>query len=374
MSKNYRYHLLKYHGKSSRLTCPNCGRPYCFSPYVDDDDNIIGPEYGRCDHESSCGYVKYPPSQDESWREPPARYSKPKNEHKSLRKPEPQPEGKFCTVPMDIVTKTIRTNPLSDFLRFLSTILDTDTIIRLVTEYRIGVTKSGDVIFWQFVIQGRCRGGKVMKFDAKSGHRIKDDSVRDRLTWVHALKPELFPQGWTMSQCLYGSHLLPKYPDKIVFLVEAEKTAILGSAVFPDAIWVATGGKSLFNERVDVLEGRKIVVFPDADAYDLWKEKMLEHPWLNMQLSDYLKNFATPEQLANGADVADVLIEWLRGNDLPAVSNVSPVTEPIRTIQENPTLRELRKYISPEYWDQVAAFVEELGLELVSVTKIQSEQ
>ena len=57
---DYKYHLRKYAGKSSRLTCPSCGRTYCFTPYVDDDDNILDSTVGRCDHESSCAYHKTP--------------------------------------------------------------------------------------------------------------------------------------------------------------------------------------------------------------------------------------------------------------------------------------------------------------------------
>ena len=52
---NYRYHLLKYAGPSTRWTCPQCGRKHCFAPYVDKDNHPAGEEYGRCDHESSCG-------------------------------------------------------------------------------------------------------------------------------------------------------------------------------------------------------------------------------------------------------------------------------------------------------------------------------
>ena len=37
----YRYHLAKYAGKTSRLTCPQCERPHCFTPYVDDDNNLM---------------------------------------------------------------------------------------------------------------------------------------------------------------------------------------------------------------------------------------------------------------------------------------------------------------------------------------------
>ena len=62
MKKNYRYHLLKYKDRNSRFRCPNCGRPHCFTPYVDENDVPVDVErYGRCDHEQSCGYNLYPP-------------------------------------------------------------------------------------------------------------------------------------------------------------------------------------------------------------------------------------------------------------------------------------------------------------------------
>ena len=81
------------------------------------------------------------------------------------------PQG-CCTIPAAIVQKCVRTKPLSDFLRFLLTIFDEDTVSRLVSEYFIGVTKAGDAIFFQMDTQGRCRTGKVMKYNPETGHRI----------------------------------------------------------------------------------------------------------------------------------------------------------------------------------------------------------
>ena len=360
MSKNYRYHLLKYHGKASRLTCPNCGRPHCFTPYVDDNDNIVGEEYGRCDHESSCGYVKYPPSQDETWRQPPGWLSKSKPKPQKPRHLQERSEESPSTLPMEIVQKTVRTNPLSAFLRFLTKLFDTDTILRLIADYLIGVTRSGDVIFYQFDLQGRCRTGKVMKYNPDTGKRIKDESQPGRITWVHTLLKKQLPQGWELRQCLFGEHLLSKYPDKPVVLVEAEKTAIIGAAVLPECNWLATGGKGQLNDRVDVLEGRKVVAFPDADAYDTWKEKVAERPWLSIHVSDYILRKATPEQQAAGADVADILIAW----------KLNPCHAERCEASVNPLLEELRRYISPEYLEGVMALVEELDLELVSVNRI----
>ena len=160
-----------------------------------------------------------------------------------------------------------------------------------------------------------------------------------------------------MKQCLFGEHLLQKYPDKTVCLVEAEKTAIICSGFMPQYIWVAVGGKSQLGDRVEALAGRTVLAIPDVDAQDIWMEKIRERPHLNVHITDFLKNKATEEDLANGADIADILIRWKTSQN-----------EQINEADENPILKELRRYFSPEYLDEVAALVEELDLEIVGVT------
>ncbi len=373
---NYRYHLLKYAGPASRLTCPACGRKHCFSPYVDSNNQIIGEEYGRCNHESSCGYVKYPPSEREwrqSWSEYQSRRKPPQKRVITYPQPKPEPEGSICTIPMDIVLKTVRTNPLSDFLHFLCKIFDVETIMRLIEEYAIGVTRSGDTVFYQIDMQGRCRTGKVMKYDRETGHRIKDSNVPGAITWVHTLlkKQGVLPQEWTLTQCLFGCHLLKKYPDKPVCLVEAEKTAIICAGMMPQFVWVATGGKTQLGDKVEVLAGRKIVAFPDVDGYDAWIEKIRERPYLNIQVSDYLVHKATDEDRVMGADIADIIIRWAL-NRKAEVAPEEPVPPPEQLYADNPVMQEVMKYISPEYWPEVDALIRDLDLELVSVTKVPS--
>ena len=49
------------------------------------------------------------------------------------------------------------------------------------------------------------------------------------------------------------------------------KTAIICAAMMPQYLWLATGGKSgLTSERLSSLKGRKIIVFPDIDAFKDW--------------------------------------------------------------------------------------------------------
>lgn len=113
-----------------------------------------------------------------------------------------------------------------------------------------------------------------MKYAPSTGHRIKADAAGTGtpITWVHSLLKQQgeLPQEWELAQCLYGEHLLERYPDKPVALVESEKTAVICACLHPGCIWLATGGKGQLNDRVEVLAGRRVIAFPDVDGYDTW--------------------------------------------------------------------------------------------------------
>lgn len=228
--------------------------------------------------------------------------------------PEP-PEG-ICCIPRELFLKTVRTKPISGLLNFLLKLFDVETIKRLVVEYLLGVTDEGDIIYYQIDEQDRCRTGKIMKYNCETGHRIKGTDNPGAVTWVHYLlkKKGILPQDWKLTQCLFGEHLLKKYPDKPVCLVEAEKTALICAALMPQCVWVAVGGKGQLGDKVEVLYGRKVTAFPDYDGYDTWVEKIKERPYLNIHVSDFLVKNATEEDIQMGADIADVLIRWLLKN------------------------------------------------------------
>ena len=82
--------------------------------------------------------------------------------------------------------------------------------------------------------------------------------------------------------------------------VEAEKTAVICSAVFPEFLWLATGGFSQFNDRLNILRGRKVVAFPDLGGYDKWVAKVRNYPKLDITVSDYLERIATDDMREMG--------------------------------------------------------------------------
>lgn len=244
--------------------------------------------------------------------------------------------------------------PRSNLLTFLSTIFNESIIAHLVEEYQIGVTKSQETIFYQIDSKNRYRTGKVMKYNPETGHRIKDSISSTPITWVHSLLKQqgVLPQEWELTQCLFGEHLLNRYPDKPVCLVEAEKTAVICAGLMPEYIWVAVGGKTQLGDKVEVLEGRTVIAFPDTDGYEKWKEKISERPHLNIQVSDYLEMNATDEDRQLGADIADLLIKWklAKGELIKAVNHIST---------------EIQKYISHEYWEEAQLLVDEMDLQFV---------
>ena len=139
-------------------------------------------------------------------------------------------------------------------------------------------------------------------------------------------------------------------PFPAVALVESEKTAIICTGLMPNYLWLATGGKSQFNERLKVLYGRDVVAFPDVDGYTTWCEKVKEFPDLNISISNLLQCNATPEDMENHIDIADWLIRW----------KLQPET--FETEKRNITFEKVKPFISEEYQDEVLALIEDLDL------------
>jgi hypothetical protein len=96
-----------------------------------------------------------------------------------------------------------------------------------------------------------------------------------------------------------------------VAIVESEKTAIIASVYLPQFIWLAVGSKTnLTNERMKVLTGRKVVLFPDLNCFDLWQSKAIEFSKItSISVSDLLERKATTEERKAGLDLADYLLK-----------------------------------------------------------------
>ena len=186
--------------------------------------------------------------------------------------------------------------------------------------YRLGKTTDGGVVFWEMDEESRIRDGKVMYY-RNDCHRDKGKNPQ----WItYMLKQEgALSRILNPERCLFGLHLLPsptlsskgKEEDKTIAVVEAEKTAVICSELFPEYCWMAAGGLSMLSAAMLYpLRDHKVVLFPDTDetgqAYSHWKavaetaQENFQHP---IRVSRILEEHATGQQKAAKIDIVDYL-------------------------------------------------------------------
>lgn len=279
MDNKYKYHL---DTSSKKFICPKCGKKR-FVRLMDDNNTYIGDDYGRCDRETSCGYFKYPNG---------VNIISNNYNNNPIKKETPI---RFDSRVLSSQFARVDDNLFSFFAELTSPV----KAINQWVLYNIGCYNDY-VIFWQIDINGEIRGGKMIRYD-KGGHRIKDDKPA---TWTHYQRVfNQYKTGIKLDQCLFGEHLLAKYPDAPVVLVESEKTALIMSAISHSGhIWLASGGSQMLknSERTKCLEGREVLIIPDQGQY--WNWKMVSQR-LKCDISSACESFPS------GNDILDWVID-----------------------------------------------------------------
>ena len=244
----YRFHLQKYR-PGSKTVCPKCGRKSCFTRYVDENAQITFPNHvGKCDRINSCGYHYTPkeyfqdnPTIKETMIEQNNRSDTPSRAVKPIAKPLSSSAPQTSYLPSDWVSQSMQKFDVNPLYRYLTKVAGKEKTDRLFNLYKVGTSKmwNGATVFWQIDINGNVRAGKIMGYDAKTGHRIKHPF--NQVSWVHSVKK--IPD-FHMKQCLFGEHLLADASSstRTVAIVESEKTALVAAQFIPDFIWLATGG------------------------------------------------------------------------------------------------------------------------------------
>lgn len=219
-------------------------------------------------------------------------------------------------VPFDYVVDSFSME--NNFFRFLKNechVSQTD-LERLQCRYLIGSTRNGSIIYWQIDFSSNVRTGKIMQYNAATGHRVKEGNAVD---WVHSklIRSGKLSDDFMLQQCLFGEHQLHgDNINNVVAIVESEKSALLGSLVYPDYTWLATCGKcNLTPYRTSALANRTVILFPDVDAYDEWKDKA-RHLFLPKKVivSDLLQRCANDEERGRKIDIGDWLIDVLKAS------------------------------------------------------------
>jgi hypothetical protein len=320
------YELEKYKGVGTRHTCPGCGQKRVLVRYVDEDGRYLDDAVGRCNRESKCGY-HYPPKQ--YFADHPERSeSLTPVPRRRTRKRTPAAVKQQPRLPVDFHSRKLLEGSLghyqrNPFIRFLLNLFPDghDGVLDVVNEYYVGYFEDL-TCFWQIDVMGRIRKGKLMRYNPMTGKRqlvfdFKDqdgEPVEIPTYWVHKVlqKRNELPEQVNFQNCFFGEHLLRRERDKTIGIVEAEKTAILCSLCFPELVWIAVGAqRHLGRDKTTVLQNRKVILYPDGDAFEVWSEKLIEMQRIGIdaKISRAIEDNASVEQKAAGWDLADYLVE-----------------------------------------------------------------
>ena len=269
-----------------------------------------------CDRVDSCGYHYTPKDffKDNDLTIVNSDRSAPKILRKSITKKEPS------QISHSDVKRCIKGLEKSSLVQFLYNRFGKWHTAPILSKYLIGQCyhwNENNPVYWQIDIKGRVRTGKIMKYNPSNGKRVK--KPRSYITWMHSI---LKYQNYKLVQCLFGEHLLTKYPKKVIGVVESEKTALIASIVFDDLLWLATGGKTNMKaDKFKVLEGRKVCLFPDINSFDEWSiiADDLSSIITDITVSDLLEKEATEIERKEGYDLADYIIRYTSRTDLKSI-------------------------------------------------------
>lgn len=328
--------------RQRKHTCPRCLKKSLVR-YVDGDSCEYLPEqYGKCDHSGSCGYF-FDPYTDK-YKAMGEFSEAPEAEPKGVTKSSPSKkiaptvfiENIIPHQVLDATQKGWQQNVFLHNLQFnIPYPFEPSEIEKVRSLYMLGtVTKglwAGAMTIPFIDLHNEIRAIQVKTFDS--------DNHTLRTTFLHTICESHYkrtnnPQPQWLTHylanpgrvtCLCGEHLLQQYPYNPICLVEAPKSAIIGTLYTgipkksSDCIWLAVYNlTSLTSEKCRVLQGRYVTLFPDlspkGDAFALWAKRAdefnREMENTHFEISSLLEKMATPQQRAAAEDVADFLVRY----------------------------------------------------------------
>jgi hypothetical protein len=350
----YRYIFEK---GSKKHQCPACHTKRLVR-YIDVQTQEYLPEiYGKCDRDMNCGYHLNP------YKNGYAKDNTIKNDFDyQISKPIVKPKRVFFLKEVFYKTRAAYEENIfiQNLLNNIAFPFELKDIEKIIAQYHLGtITKGyrkGATTFPFIDIDNNVRAIQVKQFD-KHNHTIGTDFLHSIIEKHYKRNNQQIPnwlQGYNKNEtkvsCLFGEHLLSKYPLNPVALVEAPKTAIYGTLYFgfpnnpKNLLWLAVYNLSSLNlNKCKALKGRNVYLFPDLSkegkAFNLWSNKaqiiqqQLENSFF--KVSDLLEQLAPSQDKEQGKDIADYLIklDWhkFRKKEIKNIIEVVPKIETEQT-------------------------------------------
>ena len=304
MQSNYRY---KFAGPY--LDCPRCGKA---KKYRDRYDTATGLpvahlECGAC---FSCGF-------DVKVRDYFAEHPEARSQADDWQ---PLPSPPVTYIDRHHVTDYMTADlAKSNLLAYLLPLLGKEDMMPVVRKYGVGVDADGSTRWPQIDEIKRVRQIKVQQHNRFNGHR------EGTTVFVHKYlrdRNEVDPES-THARCLFGLHLLANANEQTVAaIVESEKTAIILATLFPDVVWLATGGEQNFGLVADAQNVLRrcgaVIIYPDAGSRKKWVNAAQSLKLNNVEFSDLCSGHP------HNTDLADLIIyEYLATHRQPRQQELS---------------------------------------------------
>lgn len=218
-----------------------------------------------------------------------------------------------CYIPMEYLKACISME--NSFSKCLTILYGPHLAEHLTEEYMLGVEEDSrhndHTLFPSIDIQGRVNYIKRQCYETDIHNprffHYQEGSLL--MLGPRLMKEGVIPDSNRLNyNCLFGAHLLARYPGAKVILTESPKNALIMAAEHPEYVSVATGAQRyLKREALECLKGRDVYVFPDRDAITDWTEKLKGMADIaNFVVSDICERIAPPDQPKY--DVADYYI------------------------------------------------------------------
>ncbi len=296
---------------------------------------------------------------------------------KQQKKPQPKP----VFIPIKVFKQTLTGYEQNVFIRNLLTKVafpfEVQDIEKVVSLYHLGTVQNGyrkGAVTFPFIdVQGNIRAIQVKQFNEQN-HTTGTDFLHSIIEKHHTRNDKPLPE-WLEAynkneikvSCLFGEHLLSKYPHNPIALIEAPKTAVYGTLYFgfpeqpTNLLWLAVYNLSSLNlNKCQALKGRNVYLFPDLSkdgkAFELWSNKATEIQrrlqGTYFHVSDLLEQLAPQQDKEQGKDIADYLIkqDWqlFRKQDMKKAPKPEPLSK-VEVFQPEPVEQIVKE--KPKSWD-----------------------
>lgn len=340
MSSDYKFILDRF---SRKFPCPTCDKR-TWVRYVEcQTGDFIPIKYGRCDREIKCGYFQ--PPDKEAYNNLTCDKFQISLGSRQNQKPSKKVYIKRNNIPFDVMKQTLHSDSYmqNSFIEYLRNHCEfpfkQSELEKVIGLYYLGTISTGlmsGAATFPFIDRNHnIQAIQIKKFDSNN-HTVMTNFIHNILIHNYSVSSIPIPE-WLDTylknpkfvSCLFGEHLLDRFPNNPLAIVEAPKTAIYGTLYFGfpenpcNLLWLSCYNVSgLTTERCAPLKGRKVYLFPDLSGdgkvFNLWTKKAKELSeriqGANFVVSDYLERNSSPEDKNSGLDIADFLIkmDWKR--------------------------------------------------------------